>query len=55
MISVSESEIGDCTKRLITITEKINNDSITMIESTKQETKLCTEYFRAQTAQPIYH
>ena len=55
MISVSESEIADCRKMVndcLEITKTIINDSIAMIESTKQETNLCSDYIRAQTEQP---
>lgn len=52
MISVSESEIAECRKNVnecLEITQKIINDSLAMIESTKQERKLCAEYLMRQT------
>ena len=48
MISVSESKIDECRKNLnkcLEITQKIINDSLAMIESTKQERKICAEFF----------
>ena len=51
MISVSESEIADCRKKVnecLKITQTIINDSLAMIESTKEERKICAEYLNAQ-------
>ena len=54
MISVSESEIAECRKNVnecLEITQKIINDSLAMIETTKEERKICAEYLMRQTEQ----
>lgn len=51
MISVSESELAECRKNVnecLEITQKIINDSLEMIESTKQEREICAQYLMRQ-------